>query len=85
MKAQPNTAPNPDADRETEALRAATQRHRDVRTAMASENTALKALLLKQTKFIRQMERFLTSAEKRRDALKREKEQILHPANGARP
>jgi len=85
MKTQNNAAPNRDADRETEALRAATKRHRDARTAMESENTALNALLLKQTKFIRQMERLLTSAERRREALKREKEQILHPAAGARP
>ncbi|HLX61718.1 MAG TPA: hypothetical protein VKX17_10595 [Planctomycetota bacterium] len=85
MRTQNNTAPNREVDRETEALRAATRRHRAARAAIESENTALNALLLKQKKFVRQMERVLTSAEKRRQALKREKEQILHSAAGARP
>lgn len=84
MKTRRSTALNPDAAREIETLRASSQRLRAERRAIDRENTALEALLLKQTKFVRQMERFLTAAEAKHEDFKRAKERILHSATGER-
>ena len=66
-----------DVARETEAIRESSKRLREERAAIEAENLALEALVRKRTKFVRQLERFLTLAQAKSGTLACERQQIL--------